>query len=260
MTLSENKDGFMDKKEKEKVDVDQLKLNSIKEIERKEISDNFIEKYKYLVETIANKISKSQKLPPCIEYADLVSWGVEGLIKGKSKFQASANAKFETYAWYRIRGEILDSIRNEWKYRMPKDYANIKKNRREALSDFIIDHLSEADKTETSENIEESIVENTAMASFLTNDITDLVADKKGMKNPEVELIDESYDEIRKIISSLEEDEKQLIDLFYVQGLKQVEIAQYLKYSKSKVCRLHMGILKKIKVRLNKEETNETIY
>mgnify|MGYP001270846763 CR=1 FL=1 len=243
--------------ENEEVNLDQLKVNAVNDTNSDPISESFVEKYKYLVEIIASKISKSQKLPPCIDYSDLVSFGLEGLLKAKQKYDENSNTKFETYAWYRVRGEILDCIRREWKYRIPKDYAATKEKLRAQLSDVIAENLKELDVSQDEDTLEDTIIENVTVASFLSNDFTNVFSERKGMKNPEVELIDESDDYIWDLIADLQDDERQIIELFYKEGKKQFEIAEILQYSTAKVCRLHMAILQKIKNRIQLQEKDD---
>ena len=50
-----------------------------------------------------------------VDYDDLVSYGIFGLIDAIDKFDLTKNVKFETYASLRIRGAILDQIRKmDW--------------------------------------------------------------------------------------------------------------------------------------------------
>jgi RNA polymerase sigma factor for flagellar operon FliA len=52
-----------------------------------------------------------EKLPPSVELDDLISAGIVGLLAAVDNFDASRNASLKTYAEYKIRGAILDSIR-----------------------------------------------------------------------------------------------------------------------------------------------------
>ena len=104
---------------------------------QKEISEEFINENISIIKSIASKLIYAGKVPPCIEFEDLVSWGVEGLIKAKSSFNTNLKTKFQTYAYYRIKGEIMDSIRNEWSYRMPQDHNEKKDAVKEKVADFI---------------------------------------------------------------------------------------------------------------------------
>ena len=84
--------------------------------EYKQIKDNnirnyFIKKYTPLVKSVAGKISKS--MPQNIEYEDLVSYGVFGLLDAIEKFEPEREIKFKTYATTRIRGSIYDELRSQ---------------------------------------------------------------------------------------------------------------------------------------------------
>ena len=65
------------------------------------------------VRLIARRIH--DKLPESVSLDDLVSTGVVGLITAIDNFDASQNVKLKTYAEYKIRGAILDSLRElDW--------------------------------------------------------------------------------------------------------------------------------------------------
>ena len=80
---------------------------------KKEIKKVIIEEYINLVKIIAGKLYNYYASN--IEYDDLMSYGVIGLIDAIDKYDPSKNIKFETYASIRIRGSIIDQIRNlDW--------------------------------------------------------------------------------------------------------------------------------------------------
>src|SRR5262245_51791367 len=66
-----------------------------------------------LIKHIAHKVA--MRLPSTIEMRDLVNAGVLGLLDAIDKFEPERGVKFKTYAEVRIRGSILDSLRNlDW--------------------------------------------------------------------------------------------------------------------------------------------------
>src|SRR5690606_33479141 len=71
--------------------------------------DILIEEYVPLVKYVAVRVAAS--LPPSVEYDDLVSFGVFGLIDAIDKYELDRGVKFETYAITRIRGSIMDGLR-----------------------------------------------------------------------------------------------------------------------------------------------------
>src|SRR5437870_12298221 len=71
--------------------------------------DKLILQYSPLVKYVAGRVSTG--LPANIEQADLVSYGIFGLIDAIEKFEPGRGNKFETYAISRIRGSIIDELR-----------------------------------------------------------------------------------------------------------------------------------------------------
>ena len=54
-------------------------------------------------------------------------------------------------------------------------------------------------------------------------------------------------------VKDLDNDEKQIVKMFYIDSLNQKEIAEHLGYSKSKVSRMHADILNKLRIRLQRK-------
>ena len=78
-----------------------------------QLREQLIIEYAQLVKLVAGRLS--MYLGHNVEYDDLVSYGIFGLIDAIDKFDAAKNVKFETYASLRIRGAILDQIRKmDW--------------------------------------------------------------------------------------------------------------------------------------------------
>ena len=78
-----------------------------------EMREQIILEYAPLVKVVAGRLS--MYLGYNVEYEDLVSYGIFGLIDAIDKFDMQKDVKFETYASLRIRGAILDQIRKmDW--------------------------------------------------------------------------------------------------------------------------------------------------
>src|SRR2546421_9782975 len=73
------------------------------------LRERLILHYSPLVKYVAGRVGVG--LPPNIEQADLVSYGIFGLIDAIEKFDIERSIKFETYAISRIRGAIIDELR-----------------------------------------------------------------------------------------------------------------------------------------------------
>lgn len=215
-----------------------------------------------IVEAIASNIAGSGRIPPCIGFDDLVSWGIEGLIKAHRNYKSDKGSQFKTYAFYRIRGEILDRIRSEWQYRNPHEYTDYRKKLQDRIAEIAEEALEDPALAENSaaayEEAVQSIVANSAISCLISSDSIDIESHMAGTRNPETEFFEEeeaSYRLLWSEINTLDAEEKELVELFYVKGLKQKEIAAKLNFSNSKVCRLHMKILDKLRRRMSKKMT-----
>ena len=94
-----------------------------------ELREQIIIEYAPLVKLVAGRLS--MYLGYNVEYEDLVSYGIFGLIDAIDKFDYGKNVKFETYASLRIRGEILDQIRKmDW---IPRTVRQKRKKIEEAI-------------------------------------------------------------------------------------------------------------------------------
>ncbi|MBV8160695.1 MAG: sigma-70 family RNA polymerase sigma factor, partial [Acidimicrobiia bacterium] len=80
-----------------------------KRTQSRDARDRLIVHYSPLVKYVAGRVSAG--LPQNIEQADLVSYGIFGLIDAIDKFDTERGIKFETYAIARIKGSIIDELR-----------------------------------------------------------------------------------------------------------------------------------------------------
>ncbi len=79
----------------------------------RELRDKLIVRYSPLVKYVAGRVSVG--LPHTIEQADLMSYGIFGLIDAIEKFDHQRAIKFETYAITRVKGAIIDELRSiDW--------------------------------------------------------------------------------------------------------------------------------------------------
>ena len=73
------------------------------------VRERLILHYAPLVTAVASRVG--MRLPNSVEHADLVSYGMFGLIDAIEKYELDRAVKFETYASARIRGAIIDELR-----------------------------------------------------------------------------------------------------------------------------------------------------
>lgn len=245
----------------EDIDVVKLQQESAKIKSKYDLTDVFIEEHIGLVQAIASNTISSGKTPPGIEFEDLVSWGVEGLIKAKQRYQEGRGSTFKTYAYYRIRGEMFDCIRKEWKYLNPGDFQKYREDIRSRIADLAESAMDALEVGEDSREYDRKItnlLENSGFSGMLSMDFDNIQVESKssGTEDPEKQFVDQVYPELVQAICSMSEKEQKIVDLFYFQGMKQNQIAEKLNISKSTVCRMHMAILQKLKSKLEDVENN----
>ncbi len=77
------------------------------------LRDRLILHYAPLVKYVAGRVGSG--LPSHVEQADLISYGTFGLIDAITRYEPTREVKFESYAMSRIRGAIIDELRNtDW--------------------------------------------------------------------------------------------------------------------------------------------------
>jgi RNA polymerase sigma factor FliA len=77
------------------------------------VRERLVVAYSPLVKYVAGRTAAG--LPPHVEEADLISYGLVGLISAIERFDLSRDIKFETYAIMRIKGAIIDELRSlDW--------------------------------------------------------------------------------------------------------------------------------------------------
>ena len=235
---------------KEQLDINALRQEDVK-IGKKTVSDQFIVEHISLVESIASSIAGRSKLPSGVEFDDLVGWGMEGLLKAHDSYKEGKGTQFKTYAYYRVKGEIMDKIRFEWRARNPFEYNEYQKKMQARLADFIEDALDKEEQREkSSDDLIQSIVSSSAMVYFLTlnNNVLEGkdigTSDEKIMEKKETEGI------IKEEIEKLEDIEQDFIRFYYIEGLKQKEIARKLNTSNSTISRFHAKLIEKLRRRL----------
>lgn len=210
-----------------------------------------VEAYMPLVHSIASMVS-GKGLPPNIEYDDLVSDGTVGLMKAWENFDPERGVKFETYASYRVRGEMLDGLKNysPVPYRVQVMVRNLAKkgvnsvlNKGEEKEDALLDkkELTEDEFKLALKRIKKIVSASALMYLLSIQEMSDagIEAQVATEMTPDSEVdFSELKLRIRDEISHLPPLQKQILELFFHKGINQRTIASKLKLSRPKVCRV----------------------
>lgn len=229
------------------------------------VREQLIIEYSSLVKVVAGRLS--MYLGNNVEYDDLVSFGIFGLIDSIDKFDTSMNVKFETYASIRIRGSIIDQIRRlDWIPRTLREKQKSYNNVENTLT------LRLGRKPTDSEMIEELGVSEDeyylTQSKFIGTNIVYIDddssnnADKDGFSisetleqstftSPESNVLKQELSEkLGQALTKLTDKERKVIELYYYNELTLKEIANILEVTESRVSQLHTKALNKLKSHL----------
>jgi RNA polymerase sigma factor FliA len=210
--------------------------------------------YAPLVKYVASRVATG--LPASVEQADLVSYGMFGLIDALEKFEPARGNKFETYAIPRIKGAIIDELRAmDWVPRsvrfkareIEKAYADLESILKRAPSEREL-----AERLGVSMSELHDVINQISFVSVLALDELLSVGTDRG---EQVSLLDTLADRtvdpttglegqetrglLAAAINSLSEREKIVVTLYYFEGLTLAEIGEILGVTESRVCQIH---------------------
>jgi len=227
-----------------------------------DLREKIILEYAPLVKTVAGRLS--MYLGYNVEYDDLVSYGILGLIDAIDKFDTTKEVKFETYASLRIRGAILDQIRKmDW---IPRTIRQKQKRIDAVLKDVEQAKGRSATDEELAEGLGISSEELTEWQSQMK--VTAVVSlnefleqgseipNERGRVSRDFARPEDVYEqnELKEVLSDalllLTEKEKKVILLYYYEDLTLKEISRILEVSESRVSQLHTRALEKMKTKM----------
>ncbi len=223
-----------------------------------QLREQIIIEYSQLVKLVAGRLS--MYLGYNVEYEDLVSYGIFGLIDAIDKFDFDKNVKFETYASLRIRGAILDQIRKmDW---IPRSVRQKQKKLEAAYAKYETEKGRAATDEELAEELELSVEElynwqgQTKVSNLVSLDEfveqgSEMRMDTSAnMHFEQPETVVEKAELTRMISEALEqltEKEKQVVLMYYYEDMTLKEISCVLSVSESRVSQLHTKALIKMK-------------
>jgi RNA polymerase sigma factor for flagellar operon FliA len=228
--------------------------------------DRLIVHYSPLVKYVAGRVSVG--LPQNIEQADLVSYGIFGLIDAIDKFDISRQIKFETYAISRIKGAIIDELRSiDWVPRSVRAKARSVEKAYAKLEALLLRTPSDGEVA-----IEMGITEDELQQVF--NQISfvglvaldDVLSSGSGERGDSLTLGDTIPDrgegpvaafeveEMKQILAGavnrLGDREKIVLTLYYYEGLTLAGIGEVLGVTESRVCQIHTKAVLQLRARI----------
>ncbi len=207
-----------------------------------------------LVHTIAHRVRR-QTGRSTIEVDDLVGYGSKGLLEAAERFNSEEGASFTTFAYYRIRGAMLDGIRTMGWY----SRADRARYRAEERANELLQNLSEreavarasgqpsrSEVATTLQEVSDVLAQVSAVHITSLEAAADVADDKLVPADASLELGQMST-KVRVAVGQLPDKERALLELFYFGDKNLTEAGQALGLSKSWACRLHtraVGLLR----------------
>ena len=234
--------------------------------ERNEI----VESYLPMIQCIARRISS--RLPANIQYSDLISSAVIGLMDAIQKYDPSRNNKFKTYAEFRVRGAILDALRaQDWTPRSIRDKAK----RIDRVTKRLEQEFSRPpNEQEMAAALEVSLEEYHTMLNQ-TKEVSVVSIDESSIfnytdKNFVLKMLEDSDSSLGQInkkslhkviveaIRELPERQRIVLSLYYYEELNLRKIGRILQVTESRVSQLHAQAIERLKYKLiNKVKKQE---
>jgi|SRR5262245_13034993 RNA polymerase sigma factor FliA len=217
-----------------------------------------------LIRHIAHRVAT--RLPSSVEIRDLINAGVLGLLDAVDKFEPERKVKFKTYAEVRIRGAILDSLRNlDW---APRSLRKKSKD----LERMYAELSQKLGRPATDEEVSEAMGENLDGFYALIDQLHGLTIGSfenltdgddsdsylnyypdDGSNDPYVKF--ESNELTRLLIGAIDdlpEKERLVLSLYYYEEFTMKEIGALLGVNESRVSQLHTKAMLRLRGKLGK--------
>jgi RNA polymerase sigma factor for flagellar operon FliA len=223
--------------------------------------------YSPLVKYVAGRMASG--LPAHVDEADLISYGLVGLIGAIQRFDPERDIKFETYAITRIKGAIIDELRSlDWVPRSVRSRAREIERANSKLEHELqrapTDEEMAAELSMTVEEFHDALMEisNSSIAAldelWTVSDasgdqvsLLDTIQDPDAPDPAQVMAATDMKDRVADAIARLPEREKLVVALYYYENLTLREIGEVLGVTESRVSQLHTKAVLRLRSRLS---------
>jgi RNA polymerase sigma factor for flagellar operon FliA len=224
------------------------------------VREELIIKYLYLVKFVAGRLYTNYGNN--VEYDDLVSYGVFGLIDAIEKYDTCRGVKFDTYAQLRIKGSIIDYLREiDW---LPRSVRQKAKELEKAYYELENELGRPANDDEVAARLDVSLEDFQKKILYISTysivSLDDLLEQKREFANDNMDNETNpgaaiEKDVLRNIIietiNALPEKENKVITLYYYEELTYKEIGKLLSISESRVSQLHTKAIIRLKSKIS---------
>jgi RNA polymerase sigma factor FliA len=222
--------------------------------------------YSPMVKFVAGRLGAG--LPSHVEDADLISYGLVGLIGAIERFEPERGIKFETFAMTRIRGAIIDELRSlDWVPRSVRSRAREIETAQAKLEHELQRAPTEAELASklnmTEAELQSALLEIANSSVYALDELwtvsdssgdqvslLDTIADEGAADPQEALASTEVKDRLTEAIGGLPEREQLVVALYYYENLTLREIGEVLGVTESRVSQLHTKAVMRLKSHL----------
>ncbi len=231
------------------------------------LRDKLVYHYQHLVGYVAKGFQSYNS--GVIDWEDLVSAGTIGLIEAIDRFDPDRNIKFTTFATFRIRGAILDVLREiDW---APRKVRSNVKSVYKAIAELQNKLVRNPTEDEVAEKLDISVEEYRKILESVYTDrfvsLQDIVFQHEegnasldsfveNQQNDDYwrQSTEELEKQIKGILKDLPTKERLVLTLYYYEGLNLADIASVLDVTESRVCQIHAQSLLLLKTKIIKRD------
>src|SRR3954468_4104929 len=233
-------------------------------VKGKTAKENLLTQHMPLVKRLAHHMKA--KLPPSVEVDDLVQAGMIGLLDAINRYEETHGAQFETYAVLRVRGAMLDELRNsDW---LPRSMRQNMRKIEMAMSTLQQRLGHPPTESEVAKLLKLSLADYQDMLSdggghqllyyedFHDNDGNDSFLDRYAVddSDPLRSLLDGDFRQaVIDAIDGLPPREKILMGLYYEEEMNLKEIGAVMGVSESRVSQLHTQAVARLRAALREQ-------
>jgi len=229
-----------------------------KETHSQEVKQELTMRYVYIVRSIAYQMREMYN--DFMQTDDIVNEGVIEIMRAIERYDESKDNKFETFISRRIRGMVIDMMRkNDW---LPRNFhkdsrsieaANLELNNRlgraptdEELADYLNMNVKKLQKIQRMSNMVNVL--SLDMTYDEGNETLLQIPSEDHSTQPEFSFMQkENVRALTAAIESLQEKEKLVISLYYVEELNMNQIAEVMEVSQPRVSQLHSIAIRKLR-------------
>jgi len=228
-----------------------------------------VQDYMPLVRHAVNRVVAGSSQNSILQYEDMVSCGVQGLLEAHKTYDDTRGAKFSTYALPRIRGAILDALRAA--HPLPRSLQKASSDIERAISSLYADLGRTPTKAEIAERLgvplEELLTVSQAtsvrvlslesLADMTVNGATEklneLADDDSGVDPHAVAQSQFLRSELMDAIEDLPEREREIIRLYYIESRSLKSIGRAMAISESRASQLRHRAIRRLRTALVQE-------